>query len=64
MLHYHIVKICCNIYLLIALNSSKKQTNKKNHQPSNQPNNPNKSSGFTKALFAFFPASFYCCKEI
>lgn len=61
MLHYHIVKICCNIYLLIALNGSK---GKKKHQPINQPNNPNKSSGFTKALFAFFPASFYCCKEI
>lgn len=29
MLHYHVVKIYCNIYLLIALNSSQRKRKKK-----------------------------------
>lgn len=33
MLHYHVVKIYCNIYLLIALNSSQRKRKKKQQQP-------------------------------
>lgn len=36
MLHYHIVKICCNIYLLIALNGSKRKKKKNTNQSTNQ----------------------------
>lgn len=37
MLHYHIVKICCNIYLLIALNGSKRKKKTPTNQPTKQP---------------------------
>lgn len=51
MLHYHIVKICCNIYLLIALNGSKRK--KKNTNQSTNQTTQTRAVGLQKHCLPF-----------